>query len=298
MRESDKVNISAVSLFAEALVKYEESIVPGIIDPVQYEVPSRYFQMAMNRLISSNIPDSFQMMRILAERMISKSHPYTNPTILMLASGTPSSLAKDEILSVAYTLLQVIRGHDVVLDDLWFTRVNRNEAIKSFLMNYQTSDQREVCHCRKTNLVESQDTDVIIYSEDERLSAPIGRYNQNIVLTSNKLQSISCRLDSDLIYQEGYENTTPLTIIGSVTVKSSLNEFLVDKKIHFTDTAIEIMTATKCLVSPYSTGSDTRIKFPAPFFSIKLDMISKDSGTSWICGNIQILPPLLFHHKK
>ena len=294
MRESNRTNVSAVALFTQSLDKFEENLQVGALDPVLYVTPARHLQMALNRLITANTPDAFQMMRCLSDRMnAGKNGAYSEYAILMMASGSNSNIFKDEVMAVIHTLMRVMRGEELELDFMWMSRINSNQGIAEFIKNYSTSDQMTVANSYKGNVAIGWASEGVIYSEEFETIVPLGKSVKEITLTATEFQTLRFVVDEDLLFDDDYRDDIPQVISTSVTVKADLGSFHIARPVQFTPTASAAMEALNCQGFTGNILGPLSVKLPGPFFACKLNIASFDSGTSWVIGNIQIIPPSL-----
>lgn len=288
-------NPSIIEAFLDNLSDYESSLDHNNLNPITIEKPARYLQMAMNRLISASPIDSYQMLRCLVEKLILNIPAYSDIVVHLVASGSINSLFQDEINAIIFPVKDVFSGKPFVYTDSWYDRINSNAGIRSFLENFTTSDQHDILSTYHGNLVRTEPIGDLcgphFYTEELIFQIPIGGSDQSVSLTHYEKQVLQLKKADNASMAAAYRDDLPLTLAGFVIVQPDIRRFLVDRSISFTPGAAYLLDALQCTPTPYVRGIPTEIMVPAPFFRCKLDVISKDSGQTWVVGNIQILPP-------
>lgn len=292
MRESNRVSVSAIALFDQALDNYEATMVTIKTNPHLFSGPAQYLQMAINRLLTANLPDTAQMMRSLCKRILSGNSSYSEYSLLMIASGTVNNIFKDEILAIVYTLMDLTRGKDPTFTDSWRNRINGNSAIENFLRYYKTSDIYRLKSVASENLYQATLPRVTLTSNAVTTIVPIGPEQIELNLTSSGLPSVQFSLGEDWIANPGSRPNIAKVYSSNILVKSGVKEFTIPKTVILTEEAKSLAVGLGCLTESAVTNYH-HFKLPAAYFSCCLNLYSFDSGTNWMIGNVTILPPTL-----
>lgn len=293
MRTSDRVNISAVALFDQSLDQYEATMETIKVNPNLFSGPAQYFQMALNRLITSNIPDAFQMMRSLTKRILTGNKAYSEQSLLMISSGTINNVFRDELMTIAYGLLNLTRGIDPNFDAGWLSRVNGNTAIYDSLNLYKTSALYKIQNAHKDNILTADLPVDIVSADSQNVILSITPKEKEINLASLQTQVLNFSLGEGWVTHPDHRHDLPTIYQSKVTVKVGVKEFLVPKTVGMSDLVKALCTSLGCLDVNSLTTNYYHFKIPAPFFSCVLEIASFDSGSTWSITNVQIIPPSL-----
>ena len=286
MRQSDRNTISAITLFDQSLDQYESAMDAITINPNLFSGPAQYLQMALNRLVTSSTPDGIQMLRSLAKRMVSGKSCYTERAILLIASQSVNIVFKDEVMAVMYALLNVTRGIDAATNQAWLNRVNGSTAIKIVFDEYKTSDLKILAATPSEAIAEATLPSQSVYSSNESVVLPLNNAIQEVFLTGSIEQSLSLTKDPN------WKKDIPVQIYTSSIIVSSLTKsFRIPKTVRTTPLCDALLVELGCVDAASSFMNYRVVKLPGQFFTCQLDVISQDSGQTWILTNIQIRPP-------
>lgn len=291
MRTSDRSNISAIALFDQSLDQYEETMEVIKINPNLFSGPAQYFQQALNRMITATIPDAHEMMRSLAERMLTGAACYSEHSLLLIASGSVNNVFKDEIMAIPYVLLSVIRGNDPTIDQSWLNRVNGNTGIQTFLQNYKTSDIKIVHDTNINNLVPTTLPYEKIYNADVSAMILLGNHPIDVTLSAKEIQTISFSRKDDWVPLDSRRQDQPVVYSSYITIRPQLKEFRIPKTVKLTPSASSMIDTFECVTIESTVANYYQFKVPAAYFTCQLEVMSFDSGQTWTITNIKIAPP-------
>jgi hypothetical protein len=291
MRNSDRSNISAISLFDQSLNQYEETMDTIKANPNLFSGPAQYLQQALNRMLTASVPDAHEMMRSLAKRMISGNPCYSEHSLLLIASGSVNNIFKDEIMAIPYTLLSTIRGNDPSLDHNWLNRVNGNKGIEIFFKNYKTSDITILHTTNVNNLVTTTLPYETVYSSDASVVVRLGEHPIDLTLSSNEVQTISFDKQDSWIPHALRRQNKPVVYTSYLIIRPQVKAFRIPKTIKITPSTKELIDAFGCVTIESSIANYYQFKIPAPLFTHRLELTSFDSGQSWTITNLRIAPP-------
>jgi hypothetical protein len=217
---------------------------------------------------------------------------YTDNKLLLIADVSVALGGSDRIINIVYKLKQISNDKPFSHDEIWYSTVNFNIAIKRFFETYLVSDIHLLKSINQNNLINPSTSNSVIRSgeNDALVTIRLGKTNIDLSLLSFQKQTVKLSVDPTLDLPENYDSNFPLTIITNVTIKAGVQEFILDKTVKFTDNALCILEWFSYIERVLAVSGNTRFKFPNHFFSYKLDLISINSGDTWIVSNIAILP--------
>jgi len=294
MYTSDRNNISAIAFFDRALDLYEDSMEAIKVNPNLFSGPAQHFQQALNRMITANVPDAHEMMRSLAERMMSGIPCYSEHSLLLIASMSVNNVFKDEIMAIPYVLLSVIRGNDPSLDAIWLNRVNGNKGIEYFLRNFNSCDIKIIHSTPVDNLVPTSLPYEKLYSAETLFVIELGDNPIDITLTAKEVQTVSFDKKSDWVPSPLHRHDKPVVYSSHALIRPQLREFKVSKTVRASPSAICIMDSLGCLTTDSAFSNFYHFKTPASLFACQLDVASFDSGYTWTITNVKMVPPSVF----
>lgn len=279
-------NLIILRDFQNDILAYENHILTNNYFPAALSLKS-----ALDRMIISCPLDAFQMMRYLASRMVNTAY-YTDNILLQIADVSVGLGGSDLVINILYKLRQVENGIPFSHDELWYSSVNFNIAVKSFFETYLTSDIYLLKTVNQNNLVSPTETISVIKSneDDALVNVRLGKTNMDLSLLSFQTQTVKFLVDPTLNLPENYDSNFPLTITTSITIKAGVQKFILDKSVKFTDNALSILTWFGYIDRALSVSGNTKFTFPNHFYSYKLDLISINSGDTWVVANITVLP--------
>lgn len=291
MYNNDRNNVSAIALFDQALDQYEVTMEEIKTKPNLFSGPAQYLQQALNRIITASVADAYEMMRSLTQRMLSGLPCYSEYSLLRIASGTVNNVFRDEVMAIPYVILSVIRGEDPKVDSGWLNRVNGNIGIKSFLVNYKTSDIKIVHDTDVSNLCSVSLPYEKIFSANTNVIVPLGDKPVDITLSANEVQTLNFVKNETWLPTEPYRHDKPVIYGSYVAIRPGVKEFRIPKVVKLTPSAAEMISIIGC-VTPESTVSNSyHFKMPGAFFYCQFEILSFDSGVSWTISNVKITPP-------
>lgn len=292
MRTSDRNNMSAVGLFDHALDLYEDTMSAIKTNPNLFSGPVQHLQQALNRMITASHPDAHEMMRSLTERMLSGVECYSEHSLLLVASRSLNNVFKEEIMSIPYMILSVIRGNDPNLDTVWFNRVNGNNGIAMFLRNYKTSDIKAIHDTPVNNLVPTTLPHDKLFSASESVIVELGNHPIDLTLTSKDIQTVSFSKKDDWLPNTNRRVDKHCVFSSYITIRPQLKQFRIPKTVKLTPATSELIEALQCVSSESVVSNHYTFKTPADLFTCNLDITSFDSGQTWTIANVKIVPPL------
>lgn len=279
--------------FKADLERYELAIPTIQSNPLSLQDAAFYLKKALQQMIYVNPLDTFQMMRWLASRM--NATEYYTDNILMFVSDKANEIGGSDIIrAIPYKLNQVSTSATFEYDELWFGTVNFNTAVKMFMSTYTSSDLYMLKSVNQNNIVKPDSVVSLTKGteDDAVVTLSLGKDNFDVSLTAFQKQKIKVNVDPNLTLPQNYDNSLPLTILSTVTVKAGIKEFFLDK-------AVTIPESTLCVFELFpeyldkttvNLGNRT-FKFPNHFYSYELDLISFNSGDTWVLGNILVKGP-------
>jgi hypothetical protein len=286
MATSVNNNLIVLDDFKNDILSYETHV-----DSTRYLDAALSLKTALDRMVISCPLDAFQMIRYLAIRMTTTEH-YTDNKLLLIADVSVALGGSDRIVNIVYKLKQINNDNPFTYDEIWYSTVNFNIAIKRFFETYLVSDIYLLKSINQNNLINvNASTSVIKSGENDALvTISLGKTNVDLSLLSFQKQTVTFSVDPTLDLPETYDSNFPLTIITDVTIKAGVQEFILDKSVKFTDNVLCILEWFSYIECTLAVSSHARFKFPNHFFSYKLDLISINSGDTWIASNITVLP--------
>lgn len=291
MYNNDRNNVSAIALFDQALDQYEVTMEEIKTKPNLFSGPAQYLQQALNRIITASVADAYEMMRSLTQRMLSGLPCYSEYSLLRIASGTVNNVFRDEVMAIPYVILSVIRGEDPKIDSGWFNRVNGNIGIKTFLVNYKTSDIKIVHETTVSNLCSVSLPYEKLFNASQNVVVPLGNKPIDITLSANEVQTLNFTKDESWLPVEPYRHDKPVVYGSYITIRPNVKEFRIPKMVKLTPSVSEMITIMGCVTPESVVASYYHFKMPNAFFSCQLEIISFDSGMTWTISNIRITPP-------
>jgi hypothetical protein len=282
MADIARNNLRSIDSFKQSVTAYEESVPSKDTSPIFYVKSVENIQVVLKKLSVAKTHDAVQMLRYLTDRIITCSGTgYSSYTLQILASLIPSKAAD---ITIIQALQKLVKGKISPLTDDGITKISGIVAVQTFLKNYPTSDQGRLQQINSDDILRTNVSVSEKFSNEHSVVLSLGKENIELTLTSTEQQRVCFKLD---------ESVNGSTIVTSIKVTPQIGEFYLDLTIRFTDTAYALINEMNCLGRQYILGSDTFIRVTDYFYSCVLDVISFDSGKTWIVGNIQILPPSL-----
>lgn len=293
MASSTRTNMAVVDLFSQGLDTYESTLPLNAMEPSTFIDPGSHLEVALNRLLIADPADGYQMMRILTKRMLKgMSEHYSEFMILMVATSSPSPKFKGDMVNIVHMLYRTLNNNSTPLDDVWFNAINRNDAIRNFIKNYDTSDICRIHNAYQGNVVGDRVVSACSSTTDaQHVTVRLGVQNTTLMTISPTPVTVKFSPDEKIAMHSSYRNTLPKVIVSKVTISPMARSFILDKSIRLTEGAVLQAVDIDCLDIPYTVGSGVRINLPGQFNMCELDVASFDSGLTWVVGNLKILPP-------
>jgi hypothetical protein len=285
-------NFISLKTFETYLDNYEENFVLIENDFNKADIALLHLKSALDLMIQVHPLDAFQMIRILASRMMNNTFYSNNAFISIMEKAVQSGVA-DLILAIPYKLNQIDNDNPFIFDELWFNRVNYNKAIRSFFETYLTSDIHLLKTVNTNNLITVNEEKTLFTEDlsDSLITLRLGKDNLNVNLTAFQKQTIKLLPDISLDLPEDYDSNLPLTIKTYICIKAGIREFMLDKSVKFTDNCLSILSFFDYINKTSTINGNMKFTIPNHFYSYKLELVSYNSGDTWWVSNIFVVNP-------
>lgn len=287
MRYSDKNNPGNIAIFSNMLDSYERDL----DDTTQ--IPCLSLKMALDRLLSAAIPDTYQMLRILTKRMtVPDNDKYSSKTLQYILTGINNTNLADLIIAIPGNIRKCIDGQSPDLSFTWLETIKYNPAVKAFIETYPTSEFVHLQTVPLTNILIPNESVKLINTDSDHPQIDLGDAELvSIDLKGFQPQKISFGTIDELTYPDEFDSSKPLMIKVCVELSTSLEKFYFSQEVKFTDTAKKIIESVSSPELNRLWVGDTLITLPAQFFKCRAELVSYNSGLNWIVTNLMLLPP-------
>ncbi len=289
MRTARQNDPAAIDLFVKSLDLYENTVSQNTPDPVRFAEPAMHLQMAISRLITATIPDSFSMLRILTKRVFAKNDTaYSQGLILLCTASSSASMIKDDILVIFESLRNVIEKKPVDFGLQWFSRVGHNPGIKAFFESYGSSDLYQIAESYPGNILPSE---AFVVLENGTKVDTVVMANAHRVVVKNA-SVIALRHNPTYVKPISFKPQYSHLICGTVNVTSKSGVFYLDPSFVFSTSGKKSFYNLTGTEPRLDLGKGYPVGLPGYFHTCRIHMFLSSSTNVWTIAFIEFIPPV------